>query len=413
MGGWLLDAIPEVAITLFGIEIRWYALCILTGALLAMFVSQRIIRSYGYGKEIIGDMFLYAFIGGLVGARLWYIIANIHEFINAGNIFDIIGSMLAVWNGGLAVQGGVILGAICGFWFLYKNYPDKKKFPKGLIADAIIPNILIAQVLGRWGNFFNQEVYGNCVSVSNWEFLPNFIIEQMQGGKIVCTGTEMASPLFLIEGTINFIGWILITFVIRHFWTSRKHGYLSCLYFIWYGLIRMILEPFRNEKFNMSFTEGGVHTSMLMSGLFIVGGIIVMLIINYNSKRKDTYGQVDEPKKVLINSIVTLTISKGYFATKTAKYLSRNLDDNNYNYDCFMLAVCPFYGIKFYKKYGELCYKELKERNIEVEGLDEFLTKLKSRSYIPFAASPYLAKFMNILYLNDNSDVGIDNENTI
>lgn len=405
MGILLLDALPEVAFRLFGIEIRFYALFILVGALLAMFVSQRIIRSYGYGKEIISEMFLYAFIGGLVGARLWYIIANIHEFLDDGNIFDIIGSMLAVWNGGLAVQGGVILGAICGFWFLYKKYPDKKKFPKGLIADAIIPNILIAQVLGRWGNFFNQEVYGLCVPSSNWEFLPNFILEQMQGGDTVCQTGYIHTPLFLIEGTINFIGWILITFVIRHFWTKRKDGYLSCLYFIWYGVVRMILEPFRDPTYNMSFTgnEGALPTSMLMSGLFIVGGILVMILINYNTKRKDTYGQVDEPNKVLLNSILTLTLSRVYFSTKTAKYLSRNLDNNNYSYDCFMLSICPFYGIKFYKKYGELCYQELKERNIEVEGLEEFREKLKNKSYIPFAASPYLAKYMNALYLADTN----------
>ena len=400
---WLLDGISPVAITLFGIEIRWYAICILVGAVLALFVSQRIVRNYGYGKEILSDMFLYAFLGGLVGARLWYILANIHEFLDEGNIFKIIWSMLSVWNGGLAVQGGVILGAICGFWFLYKRYPDKEKYPKGLIADAIIPNILIAQVLGRWGNFFNQEVYGLCVSRSDWEFLPEFILEQMQGGSIVCQVGYIHTPLFLIEGTINFIGWILITFVLRSLWTKRKDGYLSCLYFIWYGIVRISLEPLRDPVYQMSVTDGGIPTSMVMSGLFIIGGLVVMWLINYTSKRKDTYSQVDEPKKVLLNSILTLTLSRVFFANKTAKYLSRNLYDNNYSYDCFMLSVCPFYGVKFYNKYGELCYKELKESNIEVEGLEEFREKLKTKSYIPFAASPYLAKYMNALYIANNN----------
>lgn len=400
---WLLDSISPVAITLWGIEIRWYALCILVGALIALFVSQRIIRSYGYGKEILSDMFLYAFLGGLVGARLWYILANIHEFLNAGNIFEIIWAMISVWNGGLAVQGGVLLGAICGFWFLYKKYPDKEKYPKALFADAIIPNILIAQVLGRWGNFFNQEVYGLCVSESNWEFLPEFILEQMQGGQITCQVGYIHTPLFLIEGTINFIGWILITFVIRSLWTKRKDGYLSCFYFIWYGLVRIILEPFRDPTYQMSVTDGGIPTSMVMSALFIIGGLLVIYLINYSSRRKDTYGLEDNPRKILFNSIFSLTLSRVFFSIKTAKYLSRNLDNNNYDYDCFMLAVCPWYGIKFYKKYGELCYQELKNRNIEVEGLEEFKDKLKTRSYIPFAASPLLAKYMNALYAHDQA----------
>lgn len=396
------QAIDPVAIELFGIPIRWYAICILCGALIALFVSQKILKSYGYGKEIIGDMFLYAFIGGLLGARIWYVIANFHEFIEYGNIFEILWGMISVWDGGLAIQGGVILGAICGFWFLYKNYPDNKKYPKGLIADVIIPNILIAQVAGRWGNFFNQEVYGECVSASSWEFLPEFIIEQMS---VCTTNDKIAVPLFLIEGIINFIGWILITFVLRYLWTNKKNGYLSCIYFIWYGVVRMILEPFRDSQFNMSMTEGGIHTSMLMSGLFIIGGILAMVFINYNSKRLDTYGKVDDPKKVLTNSILTLTISKSYFASKTAKYLSRNLDDNNYSYDCFMLAICPFYWFKFYKKYGELCFNELKERNIEVDGLENFNEELKNKCYIPFAPAPYLAKYMNLLYLDDVKEV--------
>ena len=392
---YLLSMDDGIAFHLLGIPIRFYALCILIGALITLIVTQRIIKSYGYGKELIGDMFLYAFLGGLVGARLWYIVANIHEFLDNGNIFQIIWSMIAVWEGGLAVQGGVVLGTICGFWYLYRFYPDKKKYPKALIADAIIPNILIAQVAGRWGNFFNKEVYGKCVNTSDWEFLPEFIIDQMH----VCgTNTLIAVPLFLIEGIINFIGWILITFVIRHFWVKRKDGYLSCLYFIWYGIVRLALEPLRDSKYNMSVTEGGIPTSMVMSALFVIGGILVMLLINHNAKRKDTYGQSDDPKKLLYSSIYTLSISKAYFAMKTAKYLSRDLDNNNYSLDAFMLAVCPFYGFKFYKIYGELCYLEFKRRGIEVEGLEEFKNTLQKKCYIPFAAAPYLAKFMNILY---------------
>ena len=91
-----LQAIDPVAFELFGIEIRWYALCILGGALLTLFFSQRIIKSYGYGKELLSDMFLYALIGGLIGTRLWYIIANLHEFLAAGNIFEIISGIISI-----------------------------------------------------------------------------------------------------------------------------------------------------------------------------------------------------------------------------------------------------------------------------------------------------------------------------
>ncbi len=393
-----LFAIDPVAFELFGIPIRWYAICILVGALITLLTCQGIMKRYGYGKELLNDMFLYAFIGGLVGARLWYILANFYEFLNAGNLFEIIWAMISVWDGGLAIQGGVLLGTVCGFWYLYKYCPDKKKYPKAFIADVIIPNILIAQVFGRWGNFFNQEVYGKCVSVSSWEFLPEFIIDQMS----VCTSNDkIAVPLFLIEGVINLIGWILITFVLRYYWKSKKDGYLSATYFIWYGVVRMSLEMFRDSQYNMSITEGGIPTSMVMSGLYIIGGIVTIILMNYNAKRKDTYGLVDDPKKVLVNSICTLTLSKTYIASKTAKYLSKNLENNNYEYDCFMLAICPFYFTKFYKKYGELCYKEIKERNIDVPEFEKFNETLKVKTYIPFAPMPYLIKYMNYLYLDD------------
>lgn len=402
MLNFLLEIDP-VAFQLFGFEIRWYALCILTGALITLFTCQRIMKSYGYGKEILSDMFIYAFLGGLVGARLWYIIANFHEFLNAGNIFDIVWAMIRVWDGGLAIQGGVILGVICGVWFAYKYYPDDKKYPKRLLADIIIPNILIAQVAGRWGNFFNKEVYGKCVAESEWEFLPDFILEQMS----VCGGNgKIAVPLFLIEGTINFIGWILITFVLRYLWTKRKDGYLTALYFIWYGVVRLVLEPFRDNMFKMSITEGGIHTSMVMSALFVIGGIIYILIVNYNEKRKDTYSQVDNIAVLKRNNYLTLGISSIYFASKTARYLSRDLDNNNYRLDCFMLAVCPFYSVKFYEKYGKLCHQELVDNNIEVGSLEDFLKTLKTKSLIPFAVTPYFANYMNALYESNNYRTG-------
>ena len=396
-----LLAIDPVAFQIFGLDVRWYALCILCGAFLTLFFSQRIIRSYGYGKELLNDMFLYALIGGLIGTRIWYILANLHEFLQAGNIFEIIWAMISVWDGGLAIQGGVLLGTACGFWFLFKYYPDVKKYPKALMADIIIPNILIAQVLGRWGNFFNQEVYGKCVDSSSWEFLPEFIIDQMS----VChSPADIAVPLFLIEGVINFVGWILITFVLRYCWMKRKDGYLAAIYFIWYGVVRLCLEPLRDASFQMSVGAEGIPTSMVMSSLYVIGGILVILLINYNAKRKDLYGQIEEPKEVLKKNILTLSIANAYYKMRTTKYLSRNLENNNYGLDTFMASVCPFYWFKFYEKYGEMCINELNERGLIAEGYESneaFKQDLKNKCYIPFMASYVLAKGMNTLYAND------------
>ena len=154
----------------------------------------------------------------------------------------------------------------------------------------------------------------------------------------------------------------------------------------------------------MSVATDGIPTSMVMSALYVIGGIIVILLVNYNEKKKDMYGEIESPKEVLKKNILTLSIANAYYKMRTTKYLSRNLENKNYGLDTFMTSLCPFYWFKFYKKYGELCVNELNERGLIVEGYESneaFFNDLKNKCYIPFGASYVLAKGMNTLYAND------------
>ena len=113
----------------------------------------------------------------------------------------------------------------------------------------------------------------------------------------------------------------MITFVLRYAWTSHKDGYLSAFYFIWYGIVRLCLEPLRSAEFQMSVSTDGIPTSMIMSALYVVGGIIVILLVNYNEKKKDMYGVIEAPKEVLKKNILTLSIANAYYKMRTTKYL--------------------------------------------------------------------------------------------
>lgn len=270
-----------------GLPVRWYALFILSGAVVTFLVSRMHFKKGGFSGEIADNILITAFPMGIIGARLWYCL--LEERTLKGFISEFA-------NGGLAIQGGVLFGAATGILLVLLKYKQCNIF---FAMDCVIPNILIAQAIGRWGNFANQEVYGACVDASKLSFLPKFIQDQMAGdyvgsinygefkgepyyASIECQQGEAAVPLFLIESIANIIGWVLITFVLRKYWNKgRKKGDLSALYFIWYGIVRAIMEPFRNPVFQMGMTgnDSPVMASYIVSILFIIGGVLFMVAL--------------------------------------------------------------------------------------------------------------------------------------
>lgn len=293
--------LSPVIIEIGNFSIRFYALFILVGALLTLVFSQWAMKRGGYPKHILETLFFIAFPSGLIGARLWWCIADSGSPWKSG---DILG-FFRVWEGGLAIQGGVILGAAAGIGYALWKFKD---LDIRFAMDAVIPNILIAQALGRWGNFFNQEVYGACVKADTVNYLPAFIKNQMMGGNggqgdyvgtgISCASDEMAQPLFLYESLLNIIGWVLITFILRIYWKKGyKRGDLSALYLIWYGVVRVIMEPMRNAEYIMDGI-GGVPVSVYTSILFIVLGVALMIFLRiYDHKKGKNKPEVDVEEK--------------------------------------------------------------------------------------------------------------------
>lgn len=266
---------------IFNFEIRFYALFILTGAILAYVLARRYLKKAGFSLDFAEGVFYTAFPAGIVGARIWYVIASWNsEF--AGQPFW---KVFAIWEGGLAIQGGVILGVAVGMLYVMLKKPHYNVLK---IAGLIVPTILLAQAIGRFGNFFNCEVYGFQVE-SKWILLPNILKEQLRYnnfGQLVCEEGFCHLPLFLIEGLINTAGFFIIMYAIRlplKKWL--KPGDLIGCYFIWYGIVRAVLEPLRNASFQM----GKNLTSVWMAVLFVIIGAAVIVLSHVFAPKLDAY----------------------------------------------------------------------------------------------------------------------------
>jgi len=251
-----------IAIDLHFIQIYWYSitmfLAILTGAILFFKTAKK----NKLKDEFLTNLVFYAIIFGLIGARAYYCLFNLEYYVK--NPIEI----LEVWNGGLAIHGAILAGAV---WVIYYAKKNKVSFLK--IFDMIAPSLIIAQAIGRWGNFFNQEAHGPAVAKSFLEnlHLPNFIVEGMN-----INGTYY-HPTFLYESIWNVIGFIILIYLRKH--KKLKTGVLTGIYFIWYSVARFFIESLRTD----SLMLGPIKIAQLISLALCIVGIYLIFY-----KKKDT-----------------------------------------------------------------------------------------------------------------------------
>ena len=249
-----------------GLQIHMYAVCIIIGAFIAYLLGQYNFKKLGYSSEILSDYFFGVLMTGIIGARIWYVIFMWKE-LYASHPEEII----AIWHGGLAIHGGIIAGILV-VYFYTKKY--KMKFLKTL--DISVVGIIIAQAIGRWGNFFNQEAFGKLTTKAALikQRIPNFIIEGMY------IDGAYYQPTFLYESVWNLIGFIIMLFLRRT--KKLKVGYLTGFYLIWYSLGRCFIEYFRSD----SLMLGNIKVAQLISLSLIVIGIIVII---KSTKKNELY----------------------------------------------------------------------------------------------------------------------------
>lgn len=238
-----------------GLRVTWYAIIILTGAMLGYYLTLRQVRKWGYKDELFENFFLMMLPIAIIGARIYYVIFEWQQYSS-----DPI-SILYIWNGGLAIHGGLIAAVIFGLWYFHKHQIDGLR-----VADAAFPNVMLAQAIGRWGNFMNQEAYGQVVSGDFFKGWPSFIKDNMY------IDGYYRQPTFLFESIGNIVGFLLITFVYKKY-GRKKRGDLAWAYITWYGMVRFIVEGMRTD----SLMLGPIKVAQLISILGVLFGICGLL----------------------------------------------------------------------------------------------------------------------------------------
>ena len=250
------------------VQIKWYSFLLLVGVFLGILLLIKESRKFKYPKDFIFNMAFWAIIIGFVGARIYYVAFNWNMY--ASNPI----SILEVWQGGLAIHGGLIFGVLTIYLYC-------KKFDVNFIKilDMAVPSVLIGQAIGRWGNFFNMEAHGGMVSriVLEELHLPNFIIEGMNINGVYY------HPTFLYESLWCLLGFIIV-FVMRRF-KHLKIGMQTCFYLMWYSIGRFFIEAFRTD----SLMLGGFKMAQIVSIILIIVSIIGFIIISRKSKYEDLY----------------------------------------------------------------------------------------------------------------------------
>ena len=234
--------------------IQFYGIIIVCGALICYFITDHeCYKEYGE-HGLVDTLFIVAFIAGIIGARLWYcLVLEPEEFLKKP-----ITIITGIVNGGLAIQGGAMMGILVGvsFVLIFRKYMSVR-----FLMDVAVPTILIAQAVGRWGNFLNQEVYGNTSPAWLVAITPAII-----KGNTLING-EYKVPLFLIESIINLGGFFFIRYFLGNVCKFGKgRGFQSASYLIWYGLVRAIaIEPFRTDPLMLGTLRVNIYIPFILS----------------------------------------------------------------------------------------------------------------------------------------------------
>ena len=257
--------VNPIAFTLFDkIEVRWYGIIITLGIITAFSYCVYRARQANISFDDLLDMAIFTVIFGILGARLYYVLTSLDEF-------DSIGEALAIWNGGLAIYGAIIAGALTVFVMCRIK---KISFPK--VADFAAPAVMIAQAMGRWGNFFNGEAFGEEVGE---DFLLRMGLISRNSSYIFGTSRMVyVHPTFLYESLWNVIGFVLINLVYKK---KKFDGQIVLMYLAWYGFGRMLIEGLRTD----SLYVGVFRISQVIGFVCFVGGTTALVIFLIRARR--------------------------------------------------------------------------------------------------------------------------------
>jgi phosphatidylglycerol:prolipoprotein diacylglycerol transferase len=272
------------------IPVRWYGVLIVTGAIVAAWYAAWYVKRRGQNPEIVWDAMVWLLISGIIGARIWYVIAD----IIGGNTryLDNPVQILLINQGGLNILGGIMVGAVVGWYYTRRNNLDF-----WLLADGVGVGLLLGQAIGRFGNFINQELYGPPTTlpwgipidgahrIPPWNDLAQFPVE-----------TTLFHPTFAYQAIWNVIMAALLTWLIIKKGDQLRVGVVAALWLIVAGVGRTWIEFFRPDQ--PRFFGTPVSTSTIISIIFALLGLFILLVktgkISVGFMKPGTTSQVDQ-----------------------------------------------------------------------------------------------------------------------
>ncbi len=247
-----------VFLSFAGFEIRYYGLCYALAIIIGYKIAIADHKHWGLKKLSTDDLFdlvLFSFFGGLLGGRLYYVAFNFNHYFHSGKPWW---EFLAMWHGGMAIHGALILGPLA-LWIGCRI----KKVPFLNVTDMWATHFLYAQALGRIGNFMNGDAHGYPTDQPWGVVFPYGPAAQEFPG-------QATHPVMLYESGLNLIGWALLFKISR---TKRQPGFMMCAYAITYSAIRFFCSMFRADDLYMF----GLRAPHVVSIAAIIGSLILIM----------------------------------------------------------------------------------------------------------------------------------------
>lgn len=249
----------EIAFSLFNYPVHWYGIIMALSIIIGLYVVS-IIRKHYYSsisEDLILDLSFYLIIGGILGARLYYVLLDIRYYITHPL------EILAVWHGGLSIHGAILGAVIVGAIYIKRNNQNFLE-----IADLFTYGLIIGQAIGRWGNFFNSEAFGIPTNLPWKLFIP------ISRRPLEFYNINYFHPTFLYESLLNLIIFIILFCGIRKF-SKNKKGIIFFSYLILYSTVRFFIESLRIDSV---LNIKSIPIAQLMSVILIITGITGIII---------------------------------------------------------------------------------------------------------------------------------------
>ena len=253
----------------FGFDLKWYSFLIFVAFLLGYILIYFEGKKFRVNQDFLFNLSFWTIVMSLIGARLYYVVFNWSLYAN--NTWAI----LKVWEGGLAIHGGILFGFLTAFLYCHKYKVRVLK-----LTDIVVPSLILGQAIGRWGNFFNSEAHGAATTLANLELIkiiPEFVIKGMKINGI------FYQPTFFYESLWCLLGFFIL--IIARRTRYIKIGQLTNIYFMWYSFGRFFIEANRTDSLMLS----GFKIAQIVSVLLFALNLYLFIVSSKKGKFEDLY----------------------------------------------------------------------------------------------------------------------------